>query len=572
MSILGSLERRMAIGPTDDSWYLPGGMFYGGTSGGKTKSGANVSEYAALSLTVFWACVKILSEDCASLPLHLYRRIKNGGKERAIDHPLYYLLHDQPNPEMTSMSFRECGQAHVVTWGNSYCEIERGRGRISSSVIKALWPITPNRVIVKRDTSKRVVYSISLPGTSSPIVLQKRDILHVPGLGFNGIIGYSPVSYAREAIGLGLALEEYSELYFGQGTHPGVIVSHPGKLSSLAKSNLETSLQSAHSGLGKSHRLMLLEEAMKIEKLGIENKDAQFIESKKYSNIDIGTRIMRVPPYMYGEMEKSAWANVEQQAIDYVTKTLRPWLVRYEQALNAALLTEEERKEYFFEHLVDGLLRGDIKSRYEAYFIAKTARILTTNEIREMENRNPINGGDVLDVTPNLSPTGKTDPKPAPADDDDARAVRWVRVENAFHGVIADVIARVVRRESQRIRWILEKPSDRSRPEEFHRDFPGYIRKQIISAFLGLSESLMGVEMGTNGANRNGIRAEIVRFTDDYVADFATKYTDSSRSYLPMAIRAGVWTDRDADEIAAEQIRALADGIMTRLKPKVAAQ
>lgn len=276
MGILNKLEKRMAMGAMDDKWYSPGGFFYGGT-GAKTKSGAAVSELNAMQLSVVWACIKILSEDSASLPLHLYRRRKGGGKDKAWSEDLYFLMHDQPNPEMTAMSFRETYASHLLAWGNGYAEKERTGGRINK--VAALWPITPNRVTVKRNEKKKLIYQINMSGSNlSNVVLQRENVLHTPGLSFNGLIGYSPIAAAREAIGLGFALEEYSELYFGQGTHPGVVVSHPNSLSPQAYSNMTKALSDAHSGLGKSHRLLLMEEGMKIEKIGIENKDAQFLE------------------------------------------------------------------------------------------------------------------------------------------------------------------------------------------------------------------------------------------------------------------------------------------------------
>ncbi len=392
MGILNKLEKRMAMGAMDDKWYSPGGFFYGGT-GAKTKSGAAVSELNAMQLSVVWACIKILSEDSASLPLHLYRRRKGGGKDKAWAEDLYFLMHDQPNPEMTAMSFRETYASHLLAWGNGYAEKERTGGKINKVV--ALWPITPNRVTVKRNEKKKLIYQINMSGSNlSNVVLQRENVLHTPGLSFNGLIGYSPIAAAREAIGLGFALEEYSELYFGQGTHPGVVVSHPNSLSPQAYSNMTKALSDAHSGLGKSHRLLLMEEGMKIEKIGIENKDAQFLESKKYSNVEIGTRIYRLPPQMYGEFDKaSTYASAEQFSLDYVTRTLRPWLVRLEQSYNMSLLDPSDYGLYFFEHNIEGLLRGDIAARYAAYVQGKRNGFLNADEIRETENMNPIPDG-----------------------------------------------------------------------------------------------------------------------------------------------------------------------------------
>jgi len=393
MSIIGSMERRMAAGTAGlaDSWYYPGGFFYGGTGGFKTKSGASISEMNAMQLSIVWCCIKILAEDSASLPLHLYKRRKSGGKDRAWDDPRYIMLHDRPNPEMTAMSFRESFMSHLLAWGNAYAEIERTRGALKIPV--ALWPITPNRVKVKRDDRKRLIYEISMAGTGlQDVTLQRGNILHTPGLSYNGLVGYSPVAAAREAMGLGKTLEEYGCAFFQNGIHPSFIISSkvPIKDTKMRREALEE----VHAGLGNAHRVMFIEEAEKVERLGIPNDEAQFLDSRKFTNIDIGTRIYRLPPQMYGEYDKaSTYASAEQFAIDYVTKSLRAWLVRLEQSYNMSLLDPSEYGEYFFEHNIEGLLRGDIQSRYQAYMMGKRNGWLNADEIRELENLNPIPDG-----------------------------------------------------------------------------------------------------------------------------------------------------------------------------------
>ncbi|MFA5458384.1 MAG: phage portal protein, partial [Synergistaceae bacterium] len=381
MSIIGALEKRMALGPLDDSSYYPGGFLYGGT-GPVTKSGSHISETSAMQLAVVWCCIKVLSEDSSSLPLHLYRR-EGQGREKAVENSLYALLHDSPNPEMTAMSFRETYMSHLLSWGNAYAEKEYGKGLLGKGVVVALWPIPPQRVEVKRNERKQIVYKIGMAGTGSPdVILPKEKVLHTPGLSFDGIKGYSPIAHHREAIGLGKSLEEFGALYFGQGTHPGVIVSHPGKLSPEGHQNLKTSLTEAHSGLGKSHRLMLLQEAMKIEKIGIPNDEAQFLESRSYQNIDIGSRIYRLPPQMYGEYDKaSTYASAEQFNIDYVVKTLRSWLVRLEQSFNMSLIPERDRAILFYEHSIEGLLRGDSAARAAFYRELFQVGGITPNQI-----------------------------------------------------------------------------------------------------------------------------------------------------------------------------------------------
>jgi len=569
-----------STGPADDYWYQPGGSFYGGV-GAKTKAGAPVSETNAMQLSVVWACIKILSEDSASLPLHLYRRLKGGGKERATDHPLYSLMHDQPNSEMTSMTFRQTFASHILSWGNAYAEIQWGKGRVGSSRIVALWPITPNRVKPFRDPQEQIMYRITMPGGVPSVILPKRQVLHVPGLGFDGLFGYSPIGFAKEAIGLGMALEEYSERFFGNGTHPGVVVSHPGKMSQVSHDNLEKALTVAHSGLGQSHRLLLLEEAMKIEKIGIPNKESQFIESKKYSNIEIGTRIYRVPPYMYGEMEKSAWANVEQQAIDYVVQGQRPWLVRYEQGFNTALLSFVEQKEYFFEHLIDGLLRGDMKSRFEAYAIGRQWGWYCADDILEMENRNPLPDGQgktyliPLNMIP-ASEAGKV-PQPKQQSSFDHQVAYRARLESAYHRIFADAAERVIRKETKRLKWGMEKHCGNGGfpvfVDEFYREMPDYIQKQMLPAFMSFSEAIMGMETEVNGLKLDGHKVKFERFVNAQMTSYAENYVKNSRSDLLKATELGKfemkmnqWETDRADEIASNQTVNLADNVIGFLK------
>ncbi|MFA6100436.1 MAG: phage portal protein [Patescibacteria group bacterium] len=385
------MERRMAAGATDDSWYYPGGFFYGGT-GVKTKSGAQISEMNAMQLSIVWACIKMLSEDSASLPLDFFRRRKSGpGKDLAYADDRYFLMHDQWNPEMTAMSGRETYVSHLLSWGNGYAEKEKTKGLIKKLI--ALWPITPNRVTVKRNEKKKIVYDVNMAGSSLQNVrLPKESTLHTPGLSFNGLIGYSPIAAAREAMGLGKTLEEFGSSYFENGIRPSFIVSTPGQIKD-PRARREA-LEEVYGGLGHAHKIMLLEEAEKIEKIGIPNDEAQFLETRKFQNIDIGTRIYRFPPQMYGEFDKaSTYASAEQFSIDYVTKTLRPWLVRLEQSYNMALLDQSEHGKYFFEHNMEGLLRGDILTRYQAYVLAKRNGVINADEWRGRENMNPIEGG-----------------------------------------------------------------------------------------------------------------------------------------------------------------------------------
>jgi HK97 family phage portal protein len=528
MSIIGALEKRMALGPLDDSSYYPGGFLYGGT-GPVTKSGSHISETSAMQLAVVWCCIKVLSEDSSSLPLHLYRR-EGQGREKAVENSLYALLHDSPNPEMTAMSFRETYMSHLLSWGNAYAEKEYGKGLLGKGVVIALWPIPPHRVEVKRNERKQIVYKIGMAGTGEPdVILPKEKVLHTPGLSFDGIKGYSPIAHHREAIGLGKSLEEFGALYFGQGTHPGVIVSHPGKLSPEGHQNLKTSLTEAHSGLGKTHRLMLLQEAMKIEKIGIPNDEAQFLESRSYQNIDIGSRIYRLPPQMYGEYDKaSTYASAEQFNIDYVVKTLRSWLVRLEQSFNMSLIPDRDRATLFYEHSIEGLLRGDSAARAAFYRELFQVGGITPNQIAELENWNPIGPeGDKRFVPLNMVPldqAGASLPEP-PASDQNRTKYR-TRLESAYQRLLDGAIEKITKQEEQRTNWLKKNDCDIA---DFYRKFPEYVEKYANPVFFSFSEAITGMESELNGLEYDDFKPEIEQFTRSFGSDFASKFASGSR-------------------------------------------
>lgn len=373
------LEKRSNLS-TPERWVID--WFTGGM---QSKSGVSVTEETALYSSAVYASIRILSETIASLPLPVYKRLNNGGKEKARDHPLYKILHDQPNEEMTAFSFWETLVSHINLWGNGYAEIEFN----NAGSIVALWPLPPNKVKVKRNSkNKEIEYEIYL-SNGNVKTLKSWQVLHIPGLGFDGLIGYSPIRMAREAIGLGIAAEEFGSRFFSNGTNIGGIIEHPGKLSEPAHKSLKADLNEKYEGLGKSHRLILLEEGMKFAKNTIPPNDAQFLETRKFQVTEIA-RIFRIPPHLIGDLERATFSNIEHQSIEFVIHTIRPWLIRIEQAIKMKLFTNDT---YFAEFLVDGLLRGDIKSRYEAYQIASQNGWFNADEIRELENMNPQSDG-----------------------------------------------------------------------------------------------------------------------------------------------------------------------------------
>ena len=368
-------------------------FLFGGTTAGKP-----VNEHTAMQMTAVYSCVRILSETLAGLPLHVYRYNDSGGKEKNLKHPLYKLLHDEPNPEMTSFAFRETLMSHLLLWGNAYSQIIRNaRGEVI-----ALYPLMPNKMTVDRDSAGRLFYlyqrgleDVASLGKDSQVYLNPTDVLHIPGLGFDGLVGYSPIAMAKNAVGLAIATEEYGAKFFANGAAPGGVLEHPGTIKDPQK--VKESWNAAYQGTTNAHRVAVLEEGMKYQAIGISPEQAQFLETRKFQINEIA-RIFRVPPHMLADLEKSSFSNIEQQSLEFVKYTLDPWVVRWEQSMCRALLMESEKPTVFIKFNVDGLLRGDYVSRMSGYATARQNGWMSANDIRELENldRIPVElGGDL---------------------------------------------------------------------------------------------------------------------------------------------------------------------------------
>lgn len=382
---------------------------YGGQSYsfffGRSTSGKTVNERTAMQTTAVYSCVRILAEAVASLPIHVYRYTGNG-KERVHDHPLYYLLHNEPNPEMTSFVFRETLMSHLAIWGNAYAQIIRdGNGRVL-----ALYPLLPDKMEVDRDEYGRLFYIYTRNSDENPnfkdygrVYLRQEDVLHIPGLGFDGLVGYSPIAMAKNAVGMTLACEEYGASFFENGANPGGVLEHPGVLKDPAK--VRESWQSVYGGSRNAGKVAVLEEGMKYQQIGIPPEEAQFLETRKFQVNEIA-RLYRIPPHMVGDLDKSSFSNIEQQSLEFVKYTLDPWVIRWEQSLQKSLFLPGEKQEYFVKLNVDGLLRGDYQSRMSGYSVGRQNGWLSANDIREMENMNLIpaeEGGDLYLVNGNMT-------------------------------------------------------------------------------------------------------------------------------------------------------------------------
>ena len=306
---------------------------------GSSTAGKNVTERSAMQMTAVYSCVRVLSEAVAGLPLHVYKYRSDGGKEKAFTHSLYGLLHDEPNPEMTSFVFRETLMTHLLLWGNAYAQVIRnGKGEVI-----ALYPLMPNRMTVDRDSNGKLYYKYyrgsdeAIRSKEYEVILSLGDVLHIPGLGFDGLVGYSPIAMAKNAIGLAIATEEFGAKFFANGAAPSGVLEHPGTIKDPTK--VREAWQSQFGGSSNSGKVAVLEEGMKYTPISISPEQAQFLETRKFQINEIA-RIFRVPPHMVGDLEKSSFSNIEQQSLEFVKYTLEPWLVRWEQSMIAFVVID----------------------------------------------------------------------------------------------------------------------------------------------------------------------------------------------------------------------------------------
>lgn len=549
------IERRSLANPI--SWLAEA------LGGNKAASGVNVTPSTALQSTAVFACVRVLAETVASLPLPVYRRLPGGGKERAIGHYLYSILHDLPNPELTSFEFREALMGHLALWGNAYAEIERDNG----GRVRALWPLRPDRMQVYREQGE-LRYKYQLPD-GSYVVLKPIQVMHIRGLSGDGIVGYSPIRLAREAIGLALATEEFGARFFSNGAHPGGIIEYPGTLKEEAYQRFKQSVQEAYGGLSKSHRLMILEQGLKYHQVGIPPEDSQYLETRKFQVNEIA-RIFRIPPHMIGDLERATFSNIEHQSIEFVVHTIRPWLVRWEQAIKRDLFLPGERNSYFAEFLVDGLLRGDIKSRYEAYAIGRQNGWLSADDIRELENMNPLPDGQgkIYLVNGNMLPTdmvGKQQAARSIPQLDERRSIPETRaanirrgIANSYKRVIADAVARVLKREEADImRQARKVLGNRDLNlfdawlSDFYREHEEFIRRTMEPAFVGYAEAVQAAAAEEVGGQAK-MNQELRKFVDEYMANYIWRHSGVSITELRDALEQAVTEGRDQLEVLQE--------------------
>lgn len=372
--------------------------------GGHSPTGIHVSEDSAMRFITVFSCIRVLAEGVGALPLVVYKKRQGGGKDKAEDHPVYGLLHDLPNDEMISQSWREAMIGHLASSGNCYSVLTRNRrGQVIDIYPVPWYDCTP----IRNPATQVIEYQVNDRGKYETFPADR--IFHVPGFGFDGIRGYSPIRMAAEAVGLGMASSQFVSRFYKQGMNVGGVLEHPAALSDTAYARLEEWINEKGVGFGNSWKPLILEEGMKYARIPMPFVDAQFVETKKLNRDEL-CGLFRVPPHMVANLERSTNNNIEHQGIEFVMHTLMPYLTRLEQTGNWKLFTPAERDAgYYVKFNVDGLLRGDYKSRQEGLAIQRQNGVINGDEWRELEDRNPQEGdtGKAYLVNGNMIPIEK---------------------------------------------------------------------------------------------------------------------------------------------------------------------
>ena len=418
-SVLLSLAKRSSPETPSTSFY----EWLENLDGGPTATGITVNPESAMRVVAFYASIRILSESVASLPIMMYERRADGGRDRTLLHPVADLLKNEPNELMSSYIWKETVQAHVAARGNGYSYIEWVGGRVL-----AIHPLPPHTITPMLNSEGRLVYKSENEEYGRKTFLP-REILHIPGLGYDGLVGYSPVHLAREAIGLSLASERAGGALFGHGGRPSGILSTDQTLTADQIKLLKTAWDASQGGIDNMGKTAVLSGGIKWQQITVDPRDMQFLETRKFQVQEIA-RMFRIPPHMLADLDRATFSNIEHQGIEFVQHTLRPWLVRWEGELNRKLLSPTERQRFFVEFLVDSMLRGDTASRHNAYASAIQQGWMSRNEVRQRENLNQVKGLDEFLEPQNMRPQGEDaepiddepQPKPPPKESEEEAA------------------------------------------------------------------------------------------------------------------------------------------------------
>jgi len=524
----------------------------------KSKTGIEVNDEHALSSTAVWSAVTQLSQAVASLPLHLYKRLKGGGKDKYPAHNLYNIMHLEPNPEMTSFSFREAQMGQILVTGTCFAEIERDK----LNNIKGLWPLLTLRMETLRSKDNgNLFYRYQLPDGEYKIFLPG-DILRVNGFSHSGLLGFRTVEKTKEAIALNLAYEEYAARFFGDGARPPIALEHPEHLGEKAQASLRVAFENVYGGLSNSQRVAILEEGMKLKEFGFSVRDSQIPELRAFQ-IDEVSRIFNIPPHMLHNLNRATFNNIEELSRGFVKFSLRYWLVRFEQAYNMQLLAPKERKKYFFEHIFEGLLRSDIKTRYEAYKVGIENGWLNADEVRELENMNPqpeeqgktyyrplnwIEKDAVIEL-PQVQQSQPINEEEAENEENlrkyfesrtnhKTAVVGRDRIIKQYYPLFKQAAQKIVNREAIAIKKAVKNVGgQRSKSDlkvwldDFYDKHPDHIKREIGPVFHSFAEAIQASSAKEIGIEI-GIDENLKKFISDYLDRYVERHVESSHGQL----------------------------------------
>lgn len=491
-----------------------------------TPSGKSVSPESALRVSAVMACVRIIAETVSTLPITVFRENEKGDKQRDRNHEIYKLLgtrKGRPNKWQTSLEFREMMTGHLALRGNAYAEIVSNGG----GEIVELLPIHPDRVKVDRLENGRLRYKLMAYGDLPEETLTQDDVMHIRWFSSDGIVGLSPIAHAANAIGLAQATEEHGSTLFKNGARPAGILHHPGKLPPEAPNQLREEWNRLHQGSGKAHGLAVTQGGMEYQEIGITPEDAQYLETRKFQAEDIA-RVYRVPLHMINILDHATFTNIEHQSIDFVKFTLAPWLARWETTVDRDLIGEDD---IYFEHKVDGLLRGDSEARWAQYQIGLQNRIYKPNDVKRLENLEPDEDGENYLVSPNASAETQQQQQNGneePPDEDPPEE------SQAFARMLADASKRIASAELRE----LEKRAKHATadPEKFgawvneyytgkYRDYVSQTVTPIYEAFevTGLNQAIQHVVVDGMVTLSTGSPEEVL---EDWKTSRATALTN----------------------------------------------
>jgi HK97 family phage portal protein len=585
MNIFDSIKRVLrSFHPRDPAYWTR--KWWGGT---ESKSGVAVDEETAMKYSAYSSGVRLIAETIAAMPLNIYENLEERGKRKASKHPLHSLLHDQPNEDMDSFTWRETAKGHILGWGNHYSLLKRNP---RTRYIEEVYPLEPWRIkpeMIKTPSFGRIKVYRYQPEEGPEITIEKDDILHIHGLSYNGLVGVSPLTWYREQIGLGLAMEEYSSRFFSNGTHAGGVFTTPQALKPDTYERLKKELKENYAGLGKSHSTMMLEQDLKFDKISINPNDAQLLESKKFQIEEIA-RALRIPLPFLQVSEPISDNNIEHLGIHLVVFCLLPWIKRDEQAYNMQLFTEGDKGKYFSKYIVEGLLRGDSTARSEYYVKMIQNGVYSQNDVLEMEDRNPYEGGNkhwiqlnmqsiedvgkLIDGSREIIINGqeiRIAQKEIKSIEDRAKIDDKLaeKLAKAYKPLFFNAIARIIKREKVDINKILRDFGSQTEPEKINNELENYYKKHSVFAESQIKPSVYAFSevLFEQVFSEDNKKLDIDIFSASYSDDFTKRYIESNLAELTsipgedklsqIKLKLDQWEEDKPEQLSSDEIKRI---------------